>query len=408
MSSTAVTWTSRLPGRLAASLYALMFVASVAQTALVPLLPRLAEVDGLSTATTAALIAAPGAATLAVALPSGAFADRFGARRVTVGAGILLATGMLAQGVPGTGWLLSGRLAFGIGYGIAWTTAVAWISQHERDRDASSRQQAAVVTSAAAGVAAGPGLGALLAAHAGVAAPFVVAGLAAAAVTLVLGTTATREATVAPTRPETAQSLATLTRAGRRLAGGALALALSGATNGALQLLVPMQLHRTGASSETIGLAFSCAAGLYIAVSACVARAGRRAATPRMNALAALLLAAALVPAASSGAAVAVLATLVLTVAPRATLSTIAYPLATTDAARAGLGHGLAIGLLNGAWAAAIFATPLAAGAVSQWAGTQAAWQATLALGMITAAWLAHHSAARAEGRVRGLPAARR
>src|SRR3712207_6581297 len=96
-----------LPGRLAASLYALMFVASVAQAAIVPLLPRLAELDDLSTAATGALIAAPGAATLAVALPSGAFADRFGARRVTLFAGVLLAAGVLAQAVPGSVWLLS-------------------------------------------------------------------------------------------------------------------------------------------------------------------------------------------------------------------------------------------------------------------------------------------------------------
>src|SRR5690242_5722373 len=54
--------------RLAASLYALVFAASVAQTIVVPLLPHLAEVDGLSTAAQAALIAAPGAATFAVAL----------------------------------------------------------------------------------------------------------------------------------------------------------------------------------------------------------------------------------------------------------------------------------------------------------------------------------------------------
>src|SRR3954454_8293771 len=331
----------RSPGRLAASLYALMFVAAVAQTALVPLLPQLAEVDDLSTAMTAALIAAPGAATLAVALPSGAVADRFGARPVTLGAGVLLAAGVLAQAGPGTAWLLGGRLVFGVAYGIAWTTAVAWIAQHEHDDDTSSRRQAAIVTTAAAGVAAGPGLGALLAAHAGLAAPFVAAGAGAALVTVVLATAPTCGRPVSRERPAPARPLSSLANAGRGLAGGAVALALSGAANAVLQLLVPMQLHRTGASSETIGLAFSGAAGLYIAVSALVVRAGHRAVTPRVNALAALLLAVAFLPAGSSGTALAVLVTLALTVAPRATLSTIAYPLATSDAARAGVGHGL-------------------------------------------------------------------
>src|SRR4051794_36204218 len=72
---------------LAALLYALMFVAALAQTAIVPLLPGLVDHDGLSTTAAAALIAAPGAATFAVALPAGAVADRIGARRVTPGAG---------------------------------------------------------------------------------------------------------------------------------------------------------------------------------------------------------------------------------------------------------------------------------------------------------------------------------
>ena len=369
-------------------LYGLVFVAAVAQTALVPLLPRLAQVDGLSTAMTAALIAAPGAATLAVALPAGAFADRFGARRVTLAAGVLLAGGMLAQAGGGAAWLLAGRLGFGVAYGIAWTTAVAWIAQRDRDEDASARRQGAIVTSAAVGIAAGPAFGALLAGHAGLAAPFLVTGVAAAVVTAALASASRRESSGARTEPGTAGSLATVARAGRGLAGGALALALSGATNAVVQLLVPMQLHRVGASTESIGLAFSCAAGLYIAVSAVVVRLGHRAATARTNGIAALVLALALLPAGSSGTAVAVLVTMVLTVAPRATLATIAYPLATSDAARAGVGRGLAIGLLNGAWAAAMVVAPFAAEAVSRLAGTRAAWLATLAVGALAAAWL--------------------
>ena len=282
----------------------------------------------------------------------------------------------------------AGRLGFGVAYGIAWTSAVAWIAQRDRDEDASARRQGAIVTSAAVGVAAGPAFGALLAGRAGLAAPFLAMGVAAAVVTAALAFASRRESSGAPTEPATAGSLATVARAGRGLAGGALALALSGATNAVVQLLVPMQLHRVGASTESIGLAFSCAAGLYIAVSAVIVRLGHRAATARTNGIAALVLALALLPAGSSGTAVAVLVTMVLTVAPRATLSTIAYPLATSDAARAGVGRGLAIGLLNGAWAAAMVVAPFAAGAVSHLAGTRAAWLATLAVGALAAAWL--------------------
>jgi len=77
-----------------------------------------------------------------------------------------------------------------------------------------------------------------------------------------------------------------------------------------------------------------------------------------------------------------------LAVPPRATVSTIAYPLATGDAARTGLGHGAAVGLLNGAWAIGMLAAPLGAGALAQWGGPRAAWLTTLSLGALAAAWL--------------------
>src|SRR5215218_3881803 len=219
-------------------------------------------------------------------------------------------------------------------------------------------------------------------------APFVVAGIAAAGLTIVLARRSSDETRVASQSPALAGSLSTVARAGRGLTGGALALAISGATNAVVQLLVPLQMHDAGASTESIGLAFSCAAGLYIAVSAAIVRLGRRAVTSRTNALAALVLAVALFPAGSSGTAVAVLMTMMLTVAPRATLATIAYPLATSEAARAGVGQGTAVGLLNGAWAGAMVAAPFAAGAISHWAGVRAAWLTTLALAALGAAWL--------------------
>src|SRR4051794_14219352 len=130
------------PGRLAGLLYALVFIAAVAQTELVPLLPQLAAADGLSTATTAALIAAPGAATFAVALPAGVFADRFGARRMTLAAGVLLAVGAFAQALPGVAPLLARRLGFGLAYGVVWATGGAWIAPTERDPDGAAPRPA--------------------------------------------------------------------------------------------------------------------------------------------------------------------------------------------------------------------------------------------------------------------------
>ena len=81
-----------------------------------------------------------------------------------------------------------------------------------------------------------------------------------------------------------------------------------------------------------------------------------------------------------------------LTVAPRATVTTIAYPLATSDAERAGIGQGAAVGLLNGAWAGAMVARRSPPGRSAR-GGMRAAWLATVGLGVAGA-----RVAARARG----------
>ena len=60
---------------------------------------------------------------------------------------------------------------------------------------------------------------------------------------------------------------------------------------------------------------------------------------------------------------------------PRATVGTISYPLA----AGAGVSSGVAIGLVNAAWAAGLVATPLLAGALSPVLGTRAVFGVILA-----------------------------
>ncbi|MGH2856135.1 MAG: MFS transporter, partial [Solirubrobacteraceae bacterium] len=98
-------WSMLMPRGLSVSarrrlVYALFVVAGVAQGAIVPLLPRFSEQFELSGAQTALLLALPGLATLAVSVPSGVIADRLGARRVTLAAGILLCVSLVAQALP--------------------------------------------------------------------------------------------------------------------------------------------------------------------------------------------------------------------------------------------------------------------------------------------------------------------
>ncbi len=105
-------WPGLRPSQLAWLVYALFLLSGVAQAAIVPLLPRLAMTFAFSPSQTALLLALPGLATLAVSVPAGLAADRFGARRVTIAAGGLLCLSCLGQASGSLALLLGGRIAF--------------------------------------------------------------------------------------------------------------------------------------------------------------------------------------------------------------------------------------------------------------------------------------------------------
>ncbi len=409
-------------------LYALFFVAGVAQAAIVPLLPRLSAQFALSATETALLLALPGLATLAVSVPAGLAADRFGARRVTLLAGLLLCLSSLAQATPSLGVLLAGRVAFGIGFGVVWTTGMAWLSDLDGGR---GRSLGPAVTCSSVGIMAGPAIGGLLAQLAGVSVAFTaVAGIAAAVVVPLAALPESRRGPSGPEAPPASDSAGTpasdraadpvaaadaspprpacppaagngvistlrlLRRPGVAAATGALVV--SGAVSGVSQLLISGGLHHLGVSTGRIGLAFSAAAVCYIVVSTVVVRLGRRAHTLRFNAIATAVLAIALLPAASGAGAFALIAALLLSAAPRAAVSTIAYSLAsTTDDATAGTAgagtagrDGLVFGLINGAWAAAMVLMPLIAGAMEQQDGARAGYLAVILPSCLVAAWM--------------------
>jgi MFS family permease len=383
--------------------YGLFGIAGVAQAAIVPLLPRMSVRFGLSASQTALLLALPGLATLAVSVPSGIAADRVGARRVTLSAGVLLCLACLAQAVPSLAAVLAGRIVFGVAFGVVWTSGMAWVADlDEARRDTDPPALGPAVTCSSVGIMVGPAVGGVLAQHIGLGAPFAVVAAAAGliVVPLALGTRSARRAT-----PPRAMEPADLPleiayfqppvsdRGGRggivtprvllalvrrpRVAAAAGALVVSGAVSSASQLLVSGGLHRLGLSSGRIGLAFSVAAVCYIAVSAVVVRLGTRAHTLKFNALTTAVLAVALVPALASSGAVALVLALIFSSAPRAVISTIAYSLA-SQRSDDGSSDGVVFGMLNGAWAAATVLMPLAAGAVEQAAGVEVAYLAVI------------------------------
>lgn len=375
---------ARLP--LAALLHALFFVAAATQSAIVPLLPRLSHAYGLSPSAGALVLAAPGLATLAVSVPAGMLADRLGARWVTIGATVLMSGAALAQAAPSYAILICGRLAFGVAFGIVWTTGVAWLST---SRSASgSPRLGAVATSAAVGMVAGPAIGGLMADSFGLSAPFALVAALAAVLATALRLQPAHDRVTTVARHSSLRDFARIAPRQPGVLAGAAVLTIGGAVGGVTQLMIPVQLHQAGFSAGGTGVAFSAAAGVYIVVSAIVVKAGRRATTPRSATVAGLALALSLLPAAFGIGAFALVGVLLLSTAPRAVVSTVCYPVATESAAGASLPDGAVIGLLNGTWALGLVFAPLLAGALDQVAGPGLAYLVAVVPGSIGALWL--------------------
>jgi MFS transporter, YNFM family, putative membrane transport protein len=409
-------------------LYGLFLVAGVAQAAIVPLLPRMSAHFGLSSSQTALLLALPGLATLAVSVPSGIAADRFGARRVSLGAGALLCLACLAEAMPSLAAVLVGRIVFGVAFGVVWTSGMAWLADLNDARgETAPPALGPAVTCSSLGVMVGPAVGGVLAQLLGLGAPFAVIAAATAVIVgpLALGTSAARRATPPPAvepadlplevayvqRPVSdgrgagagvsPRVLLALARRPRVVAAAG-ALVVSGAVSSASQLLVSGGLHRLGLSTGRIGLAFSVAAVCYIAVSGVIVRLGVRAQTLKFNALTTAALAVALVPALAGTGTVALVMALMLTAGPRAIIGTIAYSLASQrsddDPAHPG-SDGVVFGMLNGAWAAATVLMPLVAGALEQSSGARAGYLAVIIPSCALAAWLVAGAARGDSGR---------
>jgi MFS family permease len=413
---------STMSKKLLWSIYGLFFVAGIAQAAIVPLLPRLSAEHGLSASETGLLLALPGLATLAVSMPAGVAADRLGARRCTMLAGVVLCVSCLAQAAPSLPSLLVGRLLFGIAYGVLWTTGVAWLA--ELDTEPGGSRIGPSVTCASVGMMVGPAVGGLVAGAGATGLPFLLIAIASAVVMVPLTIAGARAAAVprgrAGDRETAADEAAELTRAvgysesvelasslgyGEPVPYGAErspmrialrrpgvvaamgALIVSGAVSSVSQLLISGSLQHDGLSSGRIGLAFSLAAISYIAVSLAVVRLGARVRTLRFNALATAVMAVVLVPGLVSGSATVLIATLMVASMPRAVVSTISYSLASAGSeANGGTGDrtpdsaadGSVFGAINGAWAGSLVLAPLLAGALEEHGGAQVGYLAVI------------------------------
>jgi predicted MFS family arabinose efflux permease len=352
----------------------------------VPLVPTFAQQLHLSQSTAGLLAGSTGLAVLAVALPAGMLADRYGARRLTLASAALMSGSLLAHAIPGFWPLLASRFVFGLGFGTVWTAGVAWIGElapRERRESALARP----MTIAGIAFMVGPVFAGFVGERFGVRTPFVATGFVGLAICLaLLRVPESRRELKAPI-PSLPETLRRAMREPVVVASLGLMLIASCASS-AIYLLVPLQLHDDGLSAGGIGAAFSIGALVFASASFLVGRLGARMTKLVVGGVASGLLAAVLLLPVASGTVPALVGLLVLRAPLFAVLFGISFPLAAWGADRAGIGRGVVLGLLNAVWAASTVIGPIAGGALADAAGRSAVYLLLVGASLVAAACL--------------------
>jgi MFS family permease len=367
-------------------MYALVFLDEIALLGLVPLLPGYTSAYDLSTAEAGALLSAAPLAIVIASIPAGRLSDKFGARRVTLAAGVLIAVSTAGTAAASAfALLLLTRAAFGLASGTIWSAGLAWIGDSASD----VRRSAAlgtVITVAGVGGMAGPVFCGFLAEHVGRGAPWAV--VSGATVLVVIALAASNPGRSVAHEHLPLRHITGKMRSEPLLVGAVAIMLLGGVGDGIVNLIAPLQLSDNGLSEGRIGLWFSIGAAIFIVVSAVTTRMGERAVSLRAAAFFAALQAAILLPVLVSSATAVVVFMVLARFAVAALPYTIGYPLAAVGSARLGLGTGTVNGLLGLVWGAGSFVAPPVAGVIADTIGDQAAYGLLVGFCLIMAGWI--------------------
>jgi predicted MFS family arabinose efflux permease len=372
--------------RVIVAIYVLIFVDEVALLSVVPLVPVYTHSMGLSKFEAGELLSAASLAIVVASMPAGLLADRFGARRISLAAAALMATANLGQGFATTlPELLLARAAFGCASATVWTATISWLSDSSSDRRRTSAIGAAVAVAGTGGMV-GPVFAGTVAQHVSLRAVFVIIAAASAGIAVVLATMPPGGRAPHPHQP--LLDVLRVVRGERLIAVGVVIMLLGGLSDGVVNLLSSLELTAGGLSSSATGAVFSVAAGIFIAVSAIVARAGGRAVSVRSAGIAALLQAGTLVPVLASLAVLPVSAMVLTRSAMASWPYTIGLPLGAQGARRRGVGTATVNGILGIAWGAANFVGAPMAGLLAGLAGDRAAYALLIACLVASGLWL--------------------
>jgi MFS family permease len=307
--------------------------------------PHYAAVTGLGSGGVGVLVAAYPAGTLLAALPSGAFFDRFGARRTLVLAMVLMSASTFVFGwSSAAGVLIVARFVQGIGGSFAWTAGLASIAI-AAPAERRGRYLGIVFSAAVAGAILGPAFGAL-ASRLGIGPVFSAAAVLAAVIIAFRGLLPPRADAQAIGLRRTLEVART-----PGIARGMWLTTVAGIGLGALDVLAPLRLNTLGASADVIAAAFLVGGLLEACLSPFVGRLSDRHG-PRYTvavSLALCMVTSVLVPLVARAAPTAV--TVALCSLAFGTLFVPAAAMVSHGADVRGIQPGLVFGLTNLAWA---------------------------------------------------------